>query len=1462
MRRFYIFFLVLLALSSSINTVNAAVVIVSDDVLAAKLRETLGLADEADITDTDLESLTTLVTAVVTETDPQIQSLEGLEFAINLTVVSLIGHNISDLDPLTTWTSIETLNLTGNSIVDLRPLENLTTLTHLYLAQNQIVDVSHLAELTQLADLTLSGNDNLEDTSPLAWLPLLTLVDVDIPLAVRIIGPEDKQSGAFAVTIEFSEAVTGFEQADIDLTGSATATVTSLTGSDEEYTATITPESDGEVVIQVPAGVAVDDNRENNIASPEYPVSVDVPPQVTEIGWPSSFVELGDRREYQMLLTDDPDVSVNITFSEDVIDFELDDIELLGTATTAAIESLTGSDSEYTLTISITPTTDGTGDGTLVIRIPAGVVQDVSGDNDNIEYSTGDSDTAVLFIPTLEIVVPEEPQNGAFDVQFVFNELVTGFTERWLKDFFDSDSTMVDIGGTITVWAETGTVYTATITPTRDGVFGIRFAGNQLPAVNSDGTAVLGSVASPRFVIVDLTPPAVTIESPSGLHNNTFEVDFTFSEDVTDFTEDDIELTGTASATVDSLIQDQDPLKYTAEITPTADGDLVIQVPADVAVDGAGNGNTASQSDPVTVDVSRPTVEITGVPTTANAAFEVTITFGEDVTGFEADDISPTGSATATVTDWSGSGADYTAEITPTADGDLVIQVPADVAVDGAGNGNTESQSHTVTVELPRPTVEITGVPPPTQTQTGAFEVTITFSEAVTGFEADDISLTGSATAEASVLMDSGSEYTATITPASGADGNVIIQVPADVVVNEAGNGNTESQSRTVSVDLVRPTVEITGVPTTANAAFEVTITFSEAVTGFTADGISLTGSATAEVSDLTGSGREYTATITPATDGEVTIQVPVNVAEDSVDNRNTASESHTVSVDLSSPSVEITEVPATASALFEVTITFSEAVTGFEAGDISLTGSATAEVSDLTGNGSGYTATITPATDGEVTIQVPADVAEDSADKGNTASESHTVSVDLSRPSVEITEVPDIANAAFEVTITFSEDVTGFTADDISLTGSATAEVSDLTGSGSGYTATITPATGADGDLTIQVPANVAVDSADKGNTASQSHDVSVDLVRPNVEISGIPIQVKMDTFEVTITFSEEVTGFIADDILLSASASATVRGTTGAVYPVTITLVGEIAESIIIQVPEDVAHDAAGNGNTASREHRIEAWMPDKNLRDIVKEVLGIPVDDILTKEELLDLRVLDAAEVGLFTDDSKITDLTGLEYATELTELYLNEHAISDLRPLATLTQLNKLSLNDNEIENLWHEDSDDNPFADLTELTELSLDDNLIDDLSPLESLAQLTTLSLNDNLIEDLSLLEALTELTELSLNLNLIEDITTLEALTQLTALSLNENPIDDLMPLESLTELTELSLNDNSIEDIFFCAALTQLKILCLEDNEISDVSPLAGLPNLEMLKLSDNPIDDTAPLIGIARRIEADER
>ena len=93
---------------------------------------------------------------------------------------------------------------------------------------------------------------------------------------------------------------------------------------------------------------------------------------------------------------------------------------------------------------------------------------------------------------------------------------------------------------------------------------------------------------------------------------------------------------------------------------------------------------------------------------------------------------------------WSTNSDDtvYTATITPTASGTVTIGVAANVATDAANNQNTAATSKTVTVDVDKPTVTI-GVP--SGTQTGAFDATITFSEAVSGFVGSDVSLTGSA---------------------------------------------------------------------------------------------------------------------------------------------------------------------------------------------------------------------------------------------------------------------------------------------------------------------------------------------------------------------------------------------------------------------------------------------------------------------------------------------------------------------------------------------------------------------------------------------------------------------------------------------------------------------------------------------------------------------------------------------
>ena len=74
------------------------------------------------------------------------------------------------------------------------------------------------------------------------------------------------------------------------------------------------------------------------------------------------------------------------------------------------------------------------------------------------------------------------------------------------------------------------------------------------------------------------------------------------------------------------------------------------------------------------------------------------------------------------------------------------------------------------------------------------------------GFEAGDIDLTGEVPARVDSLTPEDPQnplkYTATIIPASGAVGEVIIRVPADVAVDEAGNGNTASDEYTVFVDV------------------------------------------------------------------------------------------------------------------------------------------------------------------------------------------------------------------------------------------------------------------------------------------------------------------------------------------------------------------------------------------------------------------------------------------------------------------------------------------------------------------------------------------------------------------------------------------------------------------------------------------------------------------------------------
>ena len=262
----------------------------------------------------------------------------------------------------------------------------------------------------------------------------------------------------------------------------------------------------------------------------------------------------------------------------------------------------------------------------------------------------------------------------------------------------------------------------------------------------------------------------------------------------------------------------------------------------------------------------------------------------------------------------------------------------------------------------------------------------------------------------------------------------------------------------------------------------------------------------------------------------------------------------------------------------------------------------------------------------------------------------------------------------------------------------------------------------------------------------------------------------------------------------------------------------------------------------NTSVYAEDAEEWMPDLALRAAVQETLELPAATKLTQEEMRSLIYLSARDRG-------ISDITGLEFATNLRELYLNKNPITNLRPLSNLTLLESL--------HLWALSPDTltldlHPLATLVNLEELSLGNSRVSDISPLAGLKKLRDLSLLHNDLEDLRPLVGLTELRILSIEGNPINDLSPLAGLN-LRELDMSTTSITDLRPLATLISLEALFLVGNGISDISPLAELMKLQHLDLSNNKISDISPLAGLTELRILWIKENPITDFSPLAGL---------
>lgn len=506
----------------------------------------------------------------------------------------------------------------------------------------------------------------------------------------------------------------------------------------------------------------------------------------------------------------------------------------------------------------------------------------------------------------------------------------------------------------------------------------------------------------------------------------------------------------------------------------------------------------------VTVNEAAAQADPTGTP-----SIDFDVVFNKDVTGVGAGDFTVGGTATGfSVDSVSGSGSNYTVTVVGAAatDGTVTLAMPAGGAEDSGARTNKASTStdNSVTYDTTAPTVTVEqGASQADPTNVAAIDFDVTFDEAVTGLSAEDFAVGGSATGFAvDSISGSGASYSVTVTGTVGStEGTVTLDLGADTVVDGVGLANAASTStdNEVTYDITAPVTLATVDPATADGVDDWYVT-APSIT-FSTEPAATTWYKWDDAASYT-SYALFPTVIAP--DGEHTLYY---YSVDAAGNIETAG-SVDLKTDTVAPTVTLEQGASQPDpsnvASFTFDVVFSEPVTGLISTDFTLGGSATGfDTIDVTGGGDTYVVTVSgaAATEGTVTVSVNADAAVDVAGNTSEASTSsdNEVTYDITAPAVTVEQASgqdDPTNvASIDFDVAFDEDVTGLSAEDFTVGGTATGfAVDSVSGSGATYSVSVTGTAGAtDGTVTLDLPADGAADMAGNLSEASTSVDNSV---------------------------------------------------------------------------------------------------------------------------------------------------------------------------------------------------------------------------------------------------------------------------------------------------------------------------------------------------------------------------------
>ena len=670
----------------------------------------------------------------------------------------------------------------------------------------------------------------------------------------------------------------------------------------------------------------------------------------------------------------------------------------------------------------------------------------------------------------------------------------------------------------------------------------------------------------------DNVPPTVVLTAAQSNPSNstTLNITASFSEAVTGFDISDITVAnGTKGnfATVSSSV-------YTFDVTG-ASSPATIDIAAGAAADTTGNLSLAATQLAMTIDTSIPTPTITSAQSgpTNVATLNMTVTFDEDVTGFDLSDITV---ANGTKGNFSATSATvYTFDITSPS-GAVTVDIPVGAGQDSANNQSNAATQFAITADAVPPTPVFTATQS-SPTNASTINMTVTFDDVVTGFSLSDLTIANGTAGN--FIAVSTSIYTFDITSPSG---TVTADINAGVAADDASNNNLAATQFSIVYDNTKPTPTITSAqssPTNATT-LNMTVTFDEAVTGFDLSDITVANGTKGNFNAT--SSTVYTFDIT-APSGAVTVDVAANTAQDSASNNNNAATQFAITYDGTAPTPTITSVqsdPTNASTL-NMTVTFDEAVTGFDLTDITIANGTKGNFSAT--SSTVYTFDITSPS-GTVTVDVPANGAIDAASNNNNAATQFSIVHDNvgSIPTITATQSSPTNATTINMTVTFDEAVTGFALADLSI-GNGTPGNFNATSS-TVYTFDITSPSGT---VTADISAGKANDTAGNNNQAATQFSIVFDNTKPTPTITATQSSpTNATTINMTVTFDEAVTGFDLTDITVANGTKGNFNATSSTVYTFDVT---SPSGSVTVDVGANGAQDTAGNNSNAATQFAI---------------------------------------------------------------------------------------------------------------------------------------------------------------------------------------------------------------------------------------------------------------------------------